>query len=43
MFFKKILDFKQDVENQFLSDENKAAEKIDGILDKRRYQISVIT
>ena len=42
MIFKKLLDFKQDVENQFTSDEQKIQEKLDALLDKRRFQICII-
>ena len=42
MFLKKFLsDIKQDLENQF-SDEQKAEVKVDELLEKRRFQISVI-
>lgn len=43
MILKKLLDFKADVEHHFLSDEQSAADKIDAILDKRRFQLSTIT
>ncbi len=42
MFLKKFLfDIKQDLENKF-SDEQKSEEKVDELLEQRRYQISVI-
>jgi len=42
MIFKKFLDFKQDVENQFTNNEQKLQERLDGLLDRRRYQISIV-
>lgn len=42
MFLKKFLiDIKQDLENQF-ADEQKSEAKVDELLEKRRFQISVI-
>lgn len=42
MIFKKILNFKQDVETTFLDDDSKLLEKSTSLIDRRRHQLTAL-
>ena len=42
MFFKKILNLKEDVEMQFMADDDKSTGKASYLLERRKFQINTI-